>query len=952
MCKSQHSEPIGIESDRDIFGQLELSRFVALDLETTGLDPTVHGIIEIGAVRFENGIETDHFHSLLRSDSPLDPFITELTGITDDDLQTAPGFSDIAADLQHFLGNDILVGHNLEFDLGFLRTAGHALAGAANANPFLFAKSRTVDTGMVTRVFWPELHSFSLGTLTKAFQVPLPRAHRGLDDARATGMLLSSLLTALPDRIWPELAADLNHLIGSTSHRGRFLFQSLIHVAAGHSKPVAAESVAGENPSVTANGPLADVLDADGPFASALSFYSPREPQIAMAAAVEESFAQGEFLLVEAPTGVGKSLAYLVPAFRWLADARDEKRQVIVSSHTKILQEQLFRKDVRDIRRATGSDVDAAVIKGRNNYLCKRRLRALLQEAPERLSEQDRIHLMPLLRWAETTTTGDIGEISGFSVRHQPFLWSLVASDALTCAGSACGSAKGDFHRAATERAARAALVFVNHALLATDMSRFLGGGRRLVIDEAHQFERAVIGAMTVEVSAMILRNALIRIADERPPRGFLPGLLDRFTDQIGERLFTDGTELTATARGLYALVRQTLSTLAEFLSRRLSESERSARLRFQPGSALYAEIAEAIAPLRLAWSEFYTGLRQFETDLGAVRGDNRLPAEMLFEVRSAVERVERSHAAMESVLGIENENSVSWIEFGKTAHSGWCSLHTAPVSAGRLMSQLWPLAEGAVFTSATLTVNGTFDAVRDPLGLSASNVREAVLPSPFDLANQMRIFVPAYLPDPRQSAEAHAVAVAKLIADLGARFERGTLILCTSNDMVDRIGAALAPVARKTGRLILSQRAGGAPAELVAAFRRARNAVLVGAMGFWEGIDVIGEALQILIVTRLPFDVPTDPWVAARGEFVADSGRDPFMDFSLPVAALRLKQGVGRLIRHPADRGVAVLADPRLFTTRYGRTIRDSLPVAARRTDNAAELEDAMSDFFNEVSA
>lgn len=935
-----------------LLSRLALDRFVALDVETTGLDPNIDRIIEIGAVRFVNGEADETFQSLLRVDGPLDPFITELTGITDDDLQMAPDFKDVAADFRDFLGEDVLAGHNLDFDLSFLRVAGQELRVAGLATAFQFEAARAVDTGMLARIFWPELPSFSLASLTRNFRVTMTQAHRGPSDALATGELLCGMIAELPDRLWSELASALDGLIGTTSHRSRFLFARLAEVCAGRVKPQQLPVPEAESETDWHASPLRDLLDTVGPLAAVLPSFKRRGAQVTMAEAVAHAFEHGQFLLVEAPTGVGKSLAYLLPAICWVNAADDEKRQVIISSNTKVLQEQLFRKDVQDIRRALGDVTPVAVLKGRNNYLCKRRLRKLLREAPERLSEHDRIQLMPLIRWSELTESGDITEINGFSSQRNPHLWSLVASDAQACTGSSCGAAKGDFHRAAVDRAAKASLVFVNHALLATDIPRFTGSGRRLVIDEAHQFERSVIAALTVELSPAVFRNALSRIAEDRSARGFLSGLIERSADQIGSRLQADGERLIADSRAVYGMIRQSFGGLSETLGRRLSDNERAAKLRFQSGSAIQADITEALAPLRLLWDELTAGLREFEADLALLRGEDRLPAETLVELRSAIEVVERCQSAASVIFDSESDNIVSWIEFGRSAHANWCALFAAPVAAGPIMSKLWPAEEGAVLTSATMAMNGVFDAVRQSLGLQEFPAAEHILPSPFNLAERMRIYVPGYLPDPRRSGDDHAMAATALIADVCAKNPRGTLVLCTSNDMAERIAAAVTPVTRKTGRLLLNQRAGGSPAELVAAFRRAGDAVLVGAMSLWEGIDVIGDALQILIVTRLPFDVPTDPWVAARSESVAAAGGDSFTEFSLPVAALRLKQGIGRLIRHPADRGVAIIADPRLVTTRYGRIIRDSLPVPVSRIDSIQDLDNAMTDFFCDLTA
>lgn len=929
-----------------------LSSYVAIDLETTGLDPTVHQIIDVGAVRFRSGRPESEFRSFVRADRPLDPFITDLTGITDPDLLGAPQFSEISQALLDFIGADPLVGQNVEFDLGFLRAAGESVLPRAPGERFAFFQARVLDTALLARIFWAELPSFSLAALCSTFGIELRQAHRALDDARATGSVLATMLRSLPFRVWGELTRDLNWLVSGTTHRSRFFFAALDELAADIKSPVPArlqaEEEKGEEPRF--GWSLDQLFGKDGIFEQHLPFFRFRPMQLALAVSVETAFEKNHILFAEAPTGVGKSLAYLAPALRWVMADPEAGRQVVVSSHTKVLQEQLFRKDMSEVRTAIGGGFRAAVLKGRNNYLCKRRLRSLVRESRERLTDVDRMQIMPLLRWAELTMTGDISEISGFNPRNLPFLWSQVASDSLACAGAACGAAKGDFYRVAQERAARAHVLFVNHALLVSDLPRFTSGFKKLVLDEAHQIERAMVGAMTVEISPAVFRNALSRLLDERTSRGMLGAVAGRL--KHGERGSSrDITSLLSQVRGLYAISRQGFTYLADQLVRMIGESDRTARQRFRVGDKLHSDICRALGPLLSEWSEFSSALRDFVFELADLRGDERLPPETLIEVKSALDGVEQIRDQLVRILREDDPNAVTWAEFGRSPHNNWCTLHTAPVSVGKIMGKVfWPVVESVILTSATLTASGTFDVLKESLGLDVlppERVHSTILASPFRLDEQMRTFVPTYLPAPRTEDTSHSDATVELIVRMVERFPRGTLILSTSNLLVDKLTSALNPVARKANRRLLSQGISGSLAELVAEFRRLGNAILIGAASFWEGIDVVGDALQILIVTRIPFDVPTDPWVAARCDALQAAGHDAFAEYSLPVSALRLKQGIGRLIRHPQDRGIAIVTDPRLFRSRYGRMIRESLPSVPIAVNSEVELFKEVEQFF-----
>jgi Rad3-related DNA helicase len=699
---------------------------------------------------------------------------------------------------------------------------------------------------------------------------------------------------------------------------------------------------------------LQDIFGIGGAFETSLSFFRHRPMQLAMAEAVEQALAQNQVLFAEAPTGTGKSLAYLVPAIRWSLENPEEARQVIVSSNTKGLQDQLFKKDIGEIKLALHSPLRAAVLKGRNNYLCKRRFRSLLREANDRLSDLDRIKLMPLMRWSELTITGDITEIGGFNEKQHSFLWAQVASDSQACAGSACSAAKGDFHRMAQDHAAGAHIVFINHALLMSDLNRFVQRPtplRKFVLDEAHHIERAVVSATTQELSASAFRNCLLRLADERAARGLLFLLSRKYESESGEELLKEKERLLDIVRSLFGIARDSFSTLAESLPLIARESSRVSKVRFKHGDRIHTQILRALSPLVAQWSELSSGLKKLERLVADLKGEEKLSAEILFEIKSVSESVEQHGAKLIALHEEDDPNVVSWIESGLSSHGGWCNIFSAPISVGKAMVQgFWPHVDSVVMSSATLSAGQSFAHLKASLGLDdfdKQRIREITFESPFDLQQQMRILIPTFLPSPRADKIAHESAVTEMVSRTVEDIQRGTLVLCTSLDFTVKLTEALDPIARRTNRALFSQSRGGSPNELLDDFRAEGNAILVGAASFWEGIDVVGDALQILVVAKLPFDVPTEPWVEARSEAPQNEGHDAFQDFSLPVATLRLKQGIGRLIRHPQDRGVAIIADPRLMKTAFGRMIRDSLPVPADAVQSLDELMSEIEHFF-----
>lgn len=939
------------------FAELGLAEFVAVDLETTGLDPQTEQIIEIGAVRFVDGKASDEFQSFISCPKPLDSFITDLTGLTDADLVGAPAFGEIADKFSEFLGESVIVGQNVDFDLQFLSASGRRIAASARENQFAFRGRHVVDTSMIARIFWPEFTKFSLSRLCNEFVVSLEQAHRAVADARATGEILSVMVEQLPQRVWGGLADALNHLIQVTTHRSRFFFNRLSVLAKEIPKPSAEPlKAAYSSDSVDELPALTDWFEEGGVLERNLERFTHRPIQQEMADLVDSALYDNKIALIEAPTGTGKSLAYLVPTLLWTHAGEQDDRQVIISSHTKALQEQLFGKDVQEIARASSYPISAAVLKGRRNYLCKRRLNLLLRDADQRLSETECIKLMPLLRWAELTQTGDITEIGGFNEQYDPYLWSQVCSDGQACSGSACSSAKGDFHRAAQETAANSKLVFINHALLMSDSDRFLLKAaplRKVIIDEAHAIERAVVSAMTVEVAPAQYRDALTRLADDRGSRGILYRTL-RSSDSLDNKIAEQIQSLIDKTALLHNSVRAVFAQLSSTLIGMSTDPNRTMKIRFRTGDNLHRTISRDLHELNLPWHEFSILFETIVTDLTKLRGEARLSSDLLFELRSSAEQVNSLREDIEMFVQASDSNRVFWVEAGSGRQNPWCALYAAPISIAEMMlHEFWEKVDSAVLTSATLTSNGGFQHLRESLGLdllARHRLTESALDSPFRLNEQMQVLAPLYMPNPRQQ-QAHNEAVAALAADLVTDVHRGTLILCTSLEAVRQIGNILESVARRTGRVLLTQRSSGAPYELLKQFRKQNDAILVGAASFWEGIDVIGDSLQILIIAKLPFDVPTEPWVEARGEYLRDAGRDAFNEFSIPAATLKLKQGLGRLIRHQDDTGVAIICDPRLMQSRFGHAIRDSLPVPVQPVQSQDELIKQMHEFFHSVA-
>jgi ATP-dependent DNA helicase DinG len=607
-----------------------------------------------------------------------------------------------------------------------------------------------------------------------------------------------------------------------------------------------------------------------GRLAATLPGFEPRHEQAALAQEVADALERGEHLLAEAGTGTGKSLAYLIPALT-------SGKSVVVATATKALQQQLLTKDIPAAAAALGREVRVAVVKGRENYLCRRNLRGLA--LPLFRTADDAREFERLRDWLETTDTGDRAELD---FEPRPTLWSELAVGSDRCTGRRCAFAAACFAELARERAVDAELVIANHALYFADLAlRARSDGEAgvlpehdaVVFDEAHRLEEAAAGWFGGRVSLAGLRQLLRDV--ERTCRE---------------------QEAVVPARAL-----STLDRAGEELVGRLDPGHGRRRLRAPEREAAGA----AAAGLTAALVQLADVLRGGAEELDGL-------------ARRALAIADDLDACL-----AEGDETVSWAEPGARA---W-----APVDvSGLLRRTLWERPVTAVLVSATLEAR----FVRRRLGLD--EVREVVLASPFEYRQQALLYVPRSLPEPRSPGYAARLAdeVVALCRLSGGR----ALVLTSSYRMLDELAERAEP---RLLHPVLRQ--GEAPRErLLERFRSEVESVLFATATFWQGVDIAGESLSLLVIDKLPFSAPGEPLVEARCERIAQAGGDWFAEYALPAAVLQLRQGFGRLIRGHSDRGVVAILDARLRARAYGRRFLDALPPCPLVDDVAA-----VADFF-----
>jgi len=897
------------------------TELVSFDLETTGLSPKSERVIEIGAVRFrEDGVTIRELQLLVDPGIAVPLPVQRLTGITSADLDGQPSPLEAMAQLAEFCEGAELVGHGTAFDLAF----------CSQLLPDTFGRREAMDTLELGRILLPLAGSHNLGALSRQLGLHHERPHRALSDAQATAELFRWLLVEAASlrrstfmemhRVAAQAGTSLGHFFDlAVAERGAHPELEARAHPGGESLATAPVRAAGAAATGTAGaedptrsgrdsllfGPLADaavrLIGPGGPLAERPG-YEYRETQEQMARAVAQSLERGGRLLVEAGTGVGKTLGYLAPLAIWIERGRG---RAVVATHTITLQEQIAARELPALQPHLPRPLGWAMLKGRSHYISLRRFQRHLRrgDVGPRGADLDVIRFkLKLLRWLDLTRTGDRAELHLGALERD--LWRAVESTGDDCLGSACANwGNGACHMVAARRtAATAELVVTNHALLLSDESaegHLLGDYSALVVDEAHHLEEQATQA----------GGHRLRSADVLRPLDRLPDVLDAGLASALEACRDAANGLFGEAKGLLT---ERLGGGGGAPTGSLSVTdELLVEPRLQP---LVRNARHAVSVLRRAAEALRAaGPACLQTDLLPQ------PDREAEELALAASALEGSAGAIDDVLLQRRDGHVAWMEL----RAEQAELRDAPVAAGTALGEgLLDAARTVVLTSATLAIAGDFGFVRERLGLGA-RTEELALPSPFDYLTQALCIVVTDIP-PYDDPE-YEQALATITAGIGRRLGGRTLGLFTGYGALRRVRDLVGRRLAGSQISVVAQGLDGTRRQLLASFVENPRTVLLGTSTFWEGIDVPGDALQCVIIAKLPFAVPTDPLVRARTAEL----RDPFGSYVLPEAVIRLRQGFGRLIRSGTDRGVVVIADSRLQTRDYARRFLEALPPA-----------------------
>ena len=955
--------------------------WVAFDLETTGLNADRgDAIIEIGAVKFQGDKTLDTFERFVNPQRRIPPFIASYTGIQQRDLDRADTIDRVAPEFVAFVGTAPLIAHNAGFDLGFLRHSGIELP-----NPI-------VDTYDLAYVLRPDEPSYALEQLAQSLELPQvrkqrkqDRAHRAVYDAIASKTLFLNLLedTAALD---PMTLAAMQRIAQSSGWSLSYLLDGIAanpRVISGGYSPIVSstassgasiqdadsdtdESNVGLNgldmPRISrrlhAGGVLKEneritPIDADmvasmfsegGELSRALDGFEPRAEQVQMAQAVTEAINDGERIIIEAGTGVGKSLAYLLPAALY---AIANGKRVVISTNTINLQEQLLNKDVPILVEALKSAEDDgeedenglrfASLKGRANYLCMRRWNTMYASDPT--SEEARL-LAKTMLWLQSTASGDRAEIN-LGHRDAAAPWDrLSANNARGCMRneSVC------FLRAARERAAASHLIVVNHALLLSNalVGRIIPDYDVLIIDEAHHLEEEATKHLGFELTqarfgehfqnlsgdaglpnqaTLAFRTALSDVTDRRETVETvvdeIARLMPRVREHVPHTLAQMGTMVKPADNGRRqpAYAQQVRVTKGMRANPKWSEIE----IDWENADLALLELGRQLANLQKALEGMdEAGLLNYES--------------LMNDLADAAQANDTLRRNLHEFVVAPEDDAIYWLTL--SARRGELSLHAAPLHVAEHLDDLvFSQTRSVIMTSATLSTEQNFKHIVERTGFK--DARELLLGSPFDYPNVAALCLPNDMPAP--NSWAYQDALDDAIKDTAIAADGRTMALFTSYSALRKTASNIRDDLKARGIEVLQQGNDGPPAQIVRRFMQNPRAVLLGTASFWEGVDLPGDALSALIIAKLPFDVPNEPVFQARSELYDNA----FMQYSVPRAILRLRQGFGRLIRTKTDRGVVVILDGRVTGSRYGSAFLHSLPPARIEKCNLYQLPD-----------
>jgi len=923
------------------FDDIGLSKFVAIDLETTGLDPSKDKIIEISAVKFNNGEVVDSLTFLVNPAIKLKPKIIQITGINDSMLVSKPSFDDIKDHFLMFIENLPIVGHNVMFDLNFLKKNIHDYEK--------YFKGRMIcDTYYLSKIFYYDYSSFSLTSLCKTVGIEINNAHRAEDDARNSGFLLINIIKEKYFFTNILVFQRIYECLKSFDVPNKEFFRKTLDFLINKNKDQFLDSknkTFQENFSFSTeySDNLIDDITIDKLFAEEgilsdkLDSFERRENQIKFCKDIVDVLKNDTILVSEAGAGLGKSYAYL---FASLFSRNENNSQIIISTNTHNLQTQLFKKDIPLVLDILKYKCRTTIIKGMNNYICLTRLEELIKNIKNNINAYEALELSSIFYWLDSTVTGDIAECNGFSKRHYNKIWNLISSKSDYCLSHRCNKFDGCFYKNVRDTASISDILIVNHSMLIRyydSVDSFIPQDSICIVDECHNFHSICQKQLTQSRNNQLLNEHKKQFKN----------ILDNFNqNEFSYQIISDCRELLKDFENLNENFNSLCTEI--FFNNVPSPFNSDYSQNFSISkSNFFIENGVKILDLIQSLKSIIITLKDYKISIkeNIKKTSTRY---ILGNIEIFIRGLESDLLFFKNLTS-ENNNFINWISYTyKNNTLKKVSINIAPEKLNDISADIFSRFRASVFCSATLSTDSGFEFFLRQMGMQDlvynDKIKLSKYSSPYYYQDQSKLFI--INKQNTNSETEHIKKVAEDIIELSTKINKRILILCTSYKQIYDF-QTLMDLNDDLKNRCLYQLKGTSKSILLSEYLSNKNSILFGTNTFWEGIDLPNDKLEVLIIYKLPFSNPSDPYVKSNINYYQSRNLDAFTEYQLQDTILKLRQGFGRLIRSYSDMGVCIITDQRIATKRYGMHIINSLPVEPNFYSNPYVIIDCIKNFL-----
>ncbi|WP_068672023.1 ATP-dependent DNA helicase DinG [Oceanobacillus sp. Castelsardo] len=925
------------------------NRYVVIDLETTGHSPiNSDKIIEAGIVVIENDQIIETKSSFFNPNKSIPPFITNLTGINDEDVKDAPYFHDKADEIISLFKDSYLVAHNVPFDLGFLNAELKNSGNCVLTNPI-------IDTVELSRILFPQSPSYKLSQLAEFLDIHHDDPHRALSDAYVTAKILLRLkekLFSLPYETLDTLfkletmfKSDLGMLLSSRLKELEFSLEesSSVEVFQGLAFKKTESIPRISSFDIQSFGDfLDDIYEEKGSLQQHMKNYEKRTGQREMSEAIFDSFQSKKHALIEAETGTGKSLAYLIPAIH---DSVKSKQRIIISTHTTQLQSQLLDEDIPLLEKLVPFPFQVALLKGKSHYISLEKFAHELQNGTKDNYDIILTKAM-ILVWLTETETGDIDEInlpaSGYLFYKNV---STEAEGKILDPYSPWFSKS--YYQKAKKRAHQANIIITNHALLCTDIfndNQFLPSYKKVIIDEAHHFEETAAHHYGLKLDYINVQYTLNQIGHSHENNKLLGKVIAPYAFQV-ENLMKQWDDILDSTKYEVEDLFRTLYHYVLGMKRNDMAVSDIGRVQYRyekekEDSKTWNVITEMATRLTFNFRDLIHVISLLEQRFDHEQWLDKYDKEDLNGLKVLLQNFIDSLEIL--IISDIDIPQAKWIEIDTKGKNNAVYLYCEPTDMSSLLEeQFFDEKESVILTSATLTMANSFSFMVERLGLSNKPYITQKISSPFSYRDQVQLLIPNDFPEINyRNMDDFIFATSEAILDLANITDGRMLVLFTSYEMLKKSYKILKEKMDIGQYMLIAQGiTSGSRSRLKKNFQSFNQSILLGTSSFWEGVDIPGDDLSCLMIVRLPFQPPNHPVYEAKANYLKAQHKNPFMEYSLPNAVIRFKQGFGRLIRSSNDRGIVFVCDARVKKARYGKYFINSIPEVPLTYDSTNEL-------------